>query len=157
LPTASLDRVIGRNVDAWLGTAPALQAIRRLQSEVQMLLYTHPLNDARLARGQLPVNSFWLSGCGPAQAPSGPEPTSDERLREPALADDWSAWCKAWKTLDAGPIADLRQRAESGAALRLTLCGERAWAAFEPARPSLMQRLRQRFQPVQPQRLLETL
>ena len=161
LPTASLDRVIGRNVDAWLGTAPALQAIRRLQSEVQMLLYTHPLNDERQARGLLPVNSFWLSGCGPLQPTSAPEPGVDDRLRGPALADDWAAWGQAWETLDAGPIAGLRQRAESGEPLRLTLCGERAWAAFEPATPGLMQRIvrrvRQRFQPTRAHTLLETL
>ena len=41
LPTASLDRVMGRNVDAWL---PASKKIKLLQNEMQMLLYTHPLN-----------------------------------------------------------------------------------------------------------------
>ena len=157
LPTASLDRVIGRNVDAWLGTSPALRAIRRLQSEVQMLLYTHPLNERREAQGLLPVNSFWLSGCGVAQQPSGPEPTVDARLREPALANDQAAWFKAWETLDAGPVAELRQRAERGEALRLTLCGERTWVAFEPAARSLVARLRGWLTPTPPLALLETL
>jgi hypothetical protein len=138
LATASLDRVIGRNVDAWLGTAPSLQAIRRLQSEVQMVLYTHPLNAQREAQGLLPINSFWLSGCGVAQVVTGSEPTSDARLRAPALADDWAAWVKAWDTLDAGPLAELLRRAERGEAVRLTLCGERSAASFEPLPRSLL-------------------
>jgi hypothetical protein len=157
LATASLDRVIGRNVDAWLGTAPALQAIRRLQSEVQMVLYTHPLNDQREARGLLPINSFWLSGCGVAQAVTGSEPTIDARLRAPALADDWAAWVKAWDTLDDGPLADLLQRAKGGEKVRLTLCGERCAATFEPAPRSLLQRARHLFAAPAVQPLLESL
>jgi hypothetical protein len=157
LATASLDRVIGRNVDAWLGTAPSLQAIRRLQSEVQMVLYTHPLNDEREAQGLLPVNSFWLSGCGVVQVASGAEPTTDARLRAPALADDWAAWVKAWDTLDAGPLADLLQRAERGEPARLTLCGERSAATFEPLPRSLLQRARGLFAAPAVQPLLESL
>jgi hypothetical protein len=36
-------------------------------NEIQMLLYTHPVNDEREARGELPVNSVWLWGGGRAQ------------------------------------------------------------------------------------------
>ena len=57
------DRVIGRDVAPWLPASPLL---RRLQNEMQMLLYTHAVNDARSARGALPVNSFWLHGTGAA-------------------------------------------------------------------------------------------
>jgi hypothetical protein len=142
LATASPDRVIGRNVDAWLGSAPAAKRLRRLQSEVQMLLYTHPLNDEREQRGLLPVNSFWLSGCGVAQAESGPPPLVDDRLRAPLLAEDWAAWCKAWETLDEGPILALRDAAQAGQPVALTLCGERAWARYEPVRGGLWQRLK---------------
>lgn len=125
LATASLDRVIGRNVDRWLGSDPAARRIRRLQSEAQMLLAGHPLNAAREARGLLPVNSFWLSGCGLAQPECGPAPEVEARLRGPALAADLAAWCKAWESLDAGPLAALRQRVARGQPVRLTLCGER--------------------------------
>jgi hypothetical protein len=34
--------------------------LQRLQSEMQMLLYNHPVNNARDARRQISVNSFWL-------------------------------------------------------------------------------------------------
>lgn len=157
LATPSLDRVIGRNVDAWLGKDPAARRIRRLQAEVQMQLYTHPLHDARTARGLPPVNSFWLSGCGPAQADAGPAPVVDERLRRAVLAEDWAAWVKAWDTLDQGPLAELRAAADAGAKASLTLCGERAWARFEPAPRSLMQRVHRLWSPATPAKVLETL
>jgi len=141
LPCASLDRVVGRNVDAWLGSDTAARRVRRLQAEVQMLLHAHPLNDQRQARGLLPVNSFWLSGCGVAQVAVGTPPVVDERLRAPALADDWAAWVKAWDTLDAGPLATLNQAAQSGQSVQLTLCGEKASATWASAPRSLRARL----------------
>jgi hypothetical protein len=64
LATASVDRVVGRRVDDWLPKTPAAKPLRRLQQEMQMLLYTHPLTDARAAQGQVAVNSFWVSGTG---------------------------------------------------------------------------------------------
>jgi hypothetical protein len=163
LPTASLDRVIHRNVDAWLGDAadPALRRLRRLQNEVQMLLHGHPVNAEREARGLLPVNSFWLSGCGLAQ-PADParEPRVDARLRTPALADDWPAWQAAWAAIDAEALPELQAAATRGEPARLTLCGERAWAAFEPTPRGLLQRVQSwfTFEPAaRPATLLETL
>jgi hypothetical protein len=113
LPTASLDRVIGRPIDPWLPERLAGQQLRRLQSEVQMLLHTHPLNDAREARGALPVNSFWLSGTGPSRAPVADSllPTVDPRLRAPLLAEDWSGWAEAWQALDAQVLSALDMQA----------------------------------------------
>jgi len=142
LPCASIDRVIGRNVDLWLPSNPQARLVRRLQNEVQMLLYHHPLNDTREARGELPVNSFWLSGCGRAQAdaPSDP-PSIDDRLRTAALAEDWAAWAEGWRALDAGPIAALLARAQRGDTVSLVLCGERHAQRFDTARRSAWQRL----------------
>lgn len=157
LPTASLDRVIGRNVDRWLGKDPAARRIRRLQSEVQMRLYTHPLNDDRIANGLLPVNSFWLSGCGAAQPVAHNDVQVDDRLRAPALAEDWAGWYKAWETLDAGPLAQLLLATKAGQPLHLTLCGERASATFTSGPRSLMRSLKSRFAAPAWLPLLETL
>lgn len=132
LPTASLDRVIGQPIDGWLPARKAGAAVRRLQSEVQMLLHEHPINEAREARGDLPVNAFWLSGTGRAR-PITADVTVDMRLREPWLARDWAAWAEAWRLLDAQALADLAQRAERGEAVALTLCGESAAQRFEAA------------------------
>jgi len=157
LATASLDRVIGRNVDVWLGSDPAARRIRRLQSEVQMLLHTHPLNAEREARGLLPVNSFWISGCGALQSSGGESPRVDDRLRSPALHDDWAAWVKAWETLDAGPVAEGLLVTERGAPVRLTLCGERSSVAFESLPRGWARRLRSLWSSPTPQQILEPL
>ena len=152
LPCASLDRVIGRNVEAWM-RAPQTPAapgrlIRRLQSEVQLLLYPHALNDAREARGEPTLNSFWLSGCGRAQAVAFGAlgaPQLDDTLRAPLLAEDWVAWAEAWRELDAGPIAAWSAAARGGEPVALTLCGERAAQRFEAAPQTAWRRITRRF------------
>ena len=135
LPTASPDRVAGRNVSDWLPEGAGAAALRRLQTEMQMLLYRHPLNDARAQRGLTPVNAFWLSGTGPlAESQAGAaSPQVLDALRQPALAEDWSAWTRAWQVLDAEQIAPLLAQAlAQDEGFRLTLCGERqarSWVA----------------------------
>lgn len=142
LQSASLDRVIGRNVDAWLAADPRARLVRRLQNEVQMLLYTHRLNAEREARGERPVNSFWLSGTGSLPAFAWPVALQvDDRLRQSALTEDWFAWSKAWQALDAGPLADLLARARRGDAATLTLCGERTALTRSQGPRNLLQRL----------------
>jgi hypothetical protein len=158
LPTASLDRVLGRNVDAWLPPAANARDLRRLQNEMQMLLYTHPLNDARAARRQLPVNSIWISGTGAlphATVPATPGNISVPRsLVEAVFADDWTAYAQAWAALDAGEVARLLARQQAGETVRLTLCGERSAQTFETSRPSLRTRISSLFAPF---RLLDVL
>ena len=144
--SASLDRVIGRNVDFWLDAGsrgrPEGALVRRLQSEVQLLLYPHPINEAREARGELAVNSFWLSGCGVAQPAAGAAVSIEPSLRGPLLDGDTAAWAQAWSALDAGALAGLRRRLERGDSdIALTLCGERAAQRYEAAARSLWQRL----------------
>lgn len=44
---------------------------QRTMNEIQVVLHNHPLNQAREARGQRPVNSVWFWGAGaPAKAPA---------------------------------------------------------------------------------------
>ena len=128
LACASLDRAVGRNLDLWMSDAPEARRLRRLQVEAQMIWHDHPVNAAREEARALTINSFWLDGCGAAQ-PRRPLAEAgvqvDERLRAPLLAGDWAAWVAAWQALDAGPVAALRARAEAGAPVTLTLCGER--------------------------------
>ncbi len=158
--TASLDRVIGRNVDRWLGEtrSPVGRRVRRLQSEAQLVFHAHPVNEAREARGAPVVNSFWLSGCGRAQplaagADAGAEPSVDASLRAPLLGADWAAWAEAWHRLDAGAIAAAGQSEEA----TLTLCGERGAARFETGSLGLLQRLRRRWNAAEAHAVLEGL
>lgn len=130
LASASLDRVAGRRVDGWMPDSAAASGLRRLQSEMQMLLYTDPVNEARSHQGLLPVNSFWLHGSGalaalPSPPAGSPPPQVINTLREPALAEDWASWAQAWHALDAGPLATLHAELTAGRPVRLTLCGER--------------------------------
>jgi hypothetical protein len=156
LATAALDRVVGRNIDRWLPGHGDARLIRRLQNEVQMLLYTHPLNDRREAAGLPTINSVWLSGCGrlPAGAGAAAGVRVDDRLRQPALGEDWAAWCDAWRALDAGPIDAL---ARTGGSAQLTLCGERFAQTFAPAAQGLWQRLAGRWQQPTATTVLEAL
>ena len=161
LPCASLDRVIGRNVELWMrGSAArnaAAQRIRRLQSEVQLLLYPHALNEEREQRGALPLNSFWLSGCGRRQPDASTPIVINDTLRAPLLADDWAAWAEAWRALDAGDLAELLAAARAGRACALTVCGERSAQRFENAPRALSQRLLARWRTAAPHTVLEAL
>ena len=149
LPCASPDRVIGRNVDRWLPAGTQARLLRRLQNEVQMLLYTLPLNAEREARGALPVNSFWLSACGVAQATASAMPQVDARLRSYALAEDWAGWSKAWAVIDEGLVAaDIEQ---------VTLCGERSSATWAIKPRGAFKRFMARWNKPDPVALLETL
>ena len=98
---------------------------------------------AREERGALAVNSFWLSGCGRAQAAEpAATPEIADILRAPLFANDWAAWAEAWHDLDRGPVARLLGHARTGEATTLTLCGERTAARFELRPRTLWQRLR---------------
>lgn len=144
LPTASLDRVIGRNPDLWLTEHPQARMVRRLQSEVQMLLYQHPLNEAREAAGLATVNSFWLSGCGqpPASSALPAQVQLVNDLRAPLLADDMPLWLEAWQHVDATVLKEVCTALDAGEAVKLTLCGERHAVTLTPAAaPSLGARL----------------
>ncbi len=150
LTTASLERVLLRDVRPWMPDARTARTLHRLHSEMQMLLYTHAFNDERAARGLPVVNSFWVHGTGPLPTPAptpATVPTVATALRDAALREDWRAWATAWAALDAGPVAALLRQAESGAPVQLTLSGERNALAFHSAPRSLAQRIQGLFRP----------
>lgn len=140
LCTWSLGRATGRPItpemlQASTGHHPGL---RRLQSEMQMLFYTHPTNDERQARGQLPVNAFWVSGAGALAQAHAPRPglVVDGRL---ATGDPHAAWA----AIAADIASHWLPRAQAGEALQLTLSGERAAQTFATQPRSVWRRLRQ--------------
>jgi hypothetical protein len=170
LASASINRVRGQAIDAWIPRQNAAQGLRRLQNEMQMLLYTHPLNDARNARGQAPVNGFWTSGTGspthsqtpkaPADAPSeilegsasfsgkrSPHALLVDSLTASALQDDAQNWTQMWHRLDSELFASLNahRTGASEQALSITLCGNERARRFDITGASLWQRIRQQF------------
>jgi hypothetical protein len=148
LRTASLDRVIGRNIDPWLvgceaadgALTPGAKLLRRLQNEMQMLLYTHPVNEGR----SLTINSFWVHGTGSLSASplASPEPTVVQVLRDSALQQDLMGWLDAWQHVDAQVVAPILTRVKAGVPQRLILCGEHAFHVYDSAAPAWWQRVR---------------
>ena len=162
LATASLDRVVGRDVKAWLSRASSATRLQRLQTEMQMLLYNHPVNDARLARGAPPVNAFWVSGTGAlpvnwTRAANEAAPVVVSTLRQAALQEDWAAWAQAWQTLDATECAALLHALHQARPVQLTLCGERNAQSFGVHRTGYLKRLMNIVGHKPPSTLLEKL
>ncbi len=149
LPSASPDRVLGRNLSPWMPTVAQASGLIRLVSEMQMLLYTHPVNDARDRRGAVPVNAIWFSGSGalpegrPSAAPV--QPIMASGLRQGALQDDWAGWASAWQELDATQVNELLVAQSRGELVQLTLCGERHAQSWVSQPPTLKQKIRQLF------------
>lgn len=61
-------RAAGRNIDVWMQSGPRERDWRRLQNEIQMTWFDHPVNQAREAAGALTINSVWLHGAGVQQS-----------------------------------------------------------------------------------------
>ena len=158
LATASPYRVVGGKVDDWLPKAAAAKNLRRLQNEMQMLLYTHPLTDARAARGLPAVNSFWVSGTGAlppgyahrivSRVSTTQTVTVPNTLRDAAIQGDWPAWAKAWQQIDSNECAALLQAIDMKAGMKtdpanrvtLTLCGERSAQTYHAGHDGLTSR-----------------
>ena len=140
--SASLERVVNANVRPWITTGLPAPLVR-LHSELQMLAYNHPVNDARLARGLQAVNAFWMHGAG--QLPPNAKPTGVvqmiDRLRDSALRGDVGAWRAAWQALDA------QLPAPDTPGLQLTLCSESSAQHWQAQPGKLLARLRQVFSP----------
>lgn len=64
LVTHPLAQVLGRNIEQFLPSGPDGAEWRRTINEMQMLLHTHPVNQARESEGRPVVNSVWPWGAG---------------------------------------------------------------------------------------------
>lgn len=160
VPTASLDRVIGQNVKHWMPEHPALRPWQRLQSEMQMLLYNHPVNDAREARRQHTVNAFWLHGAGrlPEGCPATAQAvTVSEALRTSALHGDVQAWRQAWQMLDGTALADLLKHLKATGLGTLSLCSEHTAHTYAHAPAAWQQRIARVFKKTSPAAALTAL
>lgn len=158
----SLERALDQDLTPWM---PAHPTLRRLQNEMQMLMYTHPVNEARSQSRRPTVNSFWISGAGALDgtSTSSPSPPSAsmqyaQDLSRPALQGDWQAWSEAWRALDAQTLAPLLAKvrsAQAGASephaphrqISLTLCSAFKSHTFCSGNVSAWSRFKRVFQP----------
>jgi hypothetical protein len=74
LTTCARSVAVGCDIDPLLPHGDDAMQFRAWSNEVQMLLHDHPVNLAREARGELPVNALWLWGGG--CLPASPTPTA---------------------------------------------------------------------------------
>ena len=98
--------VVGRDVGGRLPGGNEGSLWRRRMNEAQMVLHGHRCNEAREARGELPVNSVWFWGAGEL----GPVP----RVRfEDVFADD--SLIRALAVRGGARVRGLDEEARSGA------------------------------------------
>lgn len=104
IETVPLSQAAGRNVRDLLPKGTEAAHWHRVFNEIQMLLFAHPVNEAREARGELPVNSLWLwgGGCDTAVQPQRnyDHVSSDEVLAEmlaAAAGIPFVGWQKQWR------------------------------------------------------------
>jgi hypothetical protein len=64
LVTHPADDALGAPIAAFLPEGPDAARWRRWQSEIQMLLFAHPVSAEREQRGRAPINGVWVSGGG---------------------------------------------------------------------------------------------
>jgi hypothetical protein len=138
IQTASPDAAVGMNLTDWVPAGAPARAFRKLQNEVQVSWYTHPVNAAREARGQAPINSIWPWG---ASSVAGEHAlklvarAAGKLAPQPAVAAYAApGWLTALadqrlNSLDgiAGRLTDADAGADKG---RLLVCGNAAAAAI---------------------------
>jgi hypothetical protein len=130
LETSTPDAVLGMNLGDAMPLGAEARAFRRLQNEVQMLWFDHPVNTARGKQGLPPVNAIWPWGSGGAApdtalsvfgVPGWLQATAQHVLTDPSdvlhqaqdgllvcgtltgpgLAGEWSAWLDAMHQLES--------------------------------------------------------
>ncbi len=66
ITTSDVDQVVSKEITAYLPQGEGALAWATLQNEIQMLLFQHPINQARETQGLPAVNSVWCYGLGKA-------------------------------------------------------------------------------------------
>lgn len=97
-----LSQAAGRNIHGNLPKGKDEKRWRQLFNEIQMLLFAHPVNEAREARCEVPVNSVWFWGEGSEVAATTPSASasSDEilvKMLASAAKIPFSDWQMSWQ------------------------------------------------------------
>lgn len=154
----ALQKPIEREMMAASGQSAHSLQWRRLQNELEMLLHSLPLNQAREEQGQWTINAVWLEGAGRLeQAPAVAEDIQvEQRLAQMPLSAGQAMFEQTWLALDADVAPALLARLRSGQRARLTLCGARQ-ALTLSSQGSWAQGLMRRFKPLKLNELIADL
>ena len=87
LETSPPDAALGKPLIAHLPRGADAARWRRWQSEMQMLLFDHPVNRARESEGRPPVNYVWLWGGGTCRAADSSGRAATVFTQAPLLRD----------------------------------------------------------------------
>jgi hypothetical protein len=148
LPLASIDRVVGQSIKAWMPEHQHAKKLQRLQSEMQMLLYQHPVNDERSFNGRWTVNSFWLHRNLDQLYPNPSEFAVVTDLRNTDLSSNLKLWQQAWEHVDATLGASLCQALDHPQSVSLTLCSDTSWRHYRPQPATWRNKLQRWLRPV---------
>jgi hypothetical protein len=148
LPLASIDRVVGQSIKAWMPEHQHAKKLQRLQSEMQMLLYQHPVNDERSFNGRWTVNSFWLHRNLDQLYPNPSEFAVVTDLRNTDLSSNLKLWQQAWEHIDATLGASLCQALDHPQSVSLTLCSDTSWRHYRPQPATWRNKLQRWLRPV---------
>ena len=148
LPLASIERVSGQSIQTWMPNLQQAKTLQRLQSEMQMLLYQHPVNDERSLKGRWTVNSFWMHRDLDQLYPQSGNVSVALDLREAAQLSDPALWQKSWQQIDNTLALSLCQALELSQSVSLTLCSENSWRHYSLQPDSWRQKLQRVFKPV---------
>lgn len=155
MPFAALEKVAGQPIKDWLPQGPHARKLQRLQSEMQMLLYQHPVNDQRSQQGRWAVNSFWVHRSLEQLYPNKGNTVFRLDLQQAVGNGNAEEWLAQWQALDTC-MGDPSQVAPSGFA-SLTLCSETHWRHYRPYPTTWFQTLKRRLSPLQVQAELRAL
>lgn len=108
-------RLAGQPVTEFMPTGPDENPVRKLMTEIQMLLHEHPVNQARESAEKLAINSLWLWGGGrlPQSVPQTPARIITTQPLVRGLALLASRQSESW------PVTSLEQFAEGESLLAL--------------------------------------
>ena len=152
LPLASMERVSGQSIQTWMPNLQQAKTLQRLQSEMQMLLYQHPVNDERSLTGRWTVNSFWMhrrtDQLYPQNVLQNGHISIALDLREAAQMSNSQLWQKAWEQIDNSLALSLCQALDLNQAVSLTLCSETSLRHYLPQQASWFQKLQRVLKPV---------
>jgi hypothetical protein len=139
LSLPSIDAALQGLVQDLLPRAAAHPTLQRLHAEAQMLLYQHPVNEAREAQRLPTINALWFSGAGLLAAPQAQlaQLRLDTRLCDAAQSDSPTHWQNAWLSLDADLLAWAQQSDAPNRPRSLSLCGAQGFLQWPVQAPSL--------------------
>jgi len=138
IQTASPDAAVGMNLTDWVPTGNQARAFRKLQNEVQVSWYTHPVNAARESRGQAPVNAIWPWGAASLAAEHAQKLVARAagKLAPPPSVSAWDTpgWLDALADRRLDDLDDIAGKLtagpDAGEGGRLLVCGSAAAPAI---------------------------